>query len=202
GVPEDEVHTDQRRLRALAEYMEKTWPDEPATDVARHQLGASLLDDNNFPEAIAMLARIAPTYPGLAQARYQEGAAAQKAQNPAVKLPAAQKKALLKRALTDLEPVPDPAPGASEETTLAACLAKLQLGNLLLLDEQPGGGNFVRAEALGKRLAQLTPSLALGSKFAAQVAADSEKLQMAGSQGRAYLLAQADKVAEARALLA
>ncbi len=201
-APEAEVRSDQRRLRALAEYMEKTWPDEPATDFARHQLGAFLLDDANFPDAIAMLARIAPSYPGLAQARYQEGAAAQKAQNPAVKLPAAQKKALLKKAITDLEAVPDPAPGASEETTLAACLAKLQLGNLLLLDEQPGGGNFARAEALGKRLAQLTPSLALGSKFAAQVAAESAKLQMAGTQGRAYLLAQADKIAEARELLA
>src|SRR5207249_11618378 len=66
---EDEVKADQRRLRAIAESMEKTWPDESATDIARHQLGSFLLEDKNYPAAVAMLGRIAPSYPGLAQAQ-------------------------------------------------------------------------------------------------------------------------------------
>jgi hypothetical protein len=201
GAPDDELRTDQRRLRALAELMERTWPDEPVTDVARHQLGSFLLADNNYPDAIAMLARIAPTYPGLAQARYEEGAAAQKAQSPAVKLPADQKKALLRRAIADLEAVPDPVPGASEESTVATCLAKLQLGNLLLIDEQPNGRNYERAEALGRTLADLAPKLGLDDQLGPQVATDAAKLRRAGAAGRAFVLLKADKVTEARKLL-
>jgi hypothetical protein len=198
---EAEVKSDQRRLRALAEYMEKSWPDEPATDIARHQLGSFLLEDKNFADAVAMFGRIAPTYPGLAQARYQEGAAAQKAQ-VGDGLPAAKKKALLKQAVADLEKVPDPDPGASEETSLAVCLARLQFGNLLLLDEQPNGANFTRAEAVGKQMAALIPDLSLDEQFAPQVAAEAAKLQIAGVSGRVLQLFKADKFDEARGVIA
>ena len=131
NAAEDEVRADQRRLRSLAEYMEMTWPDETITDIARHQLGNFLLDDGNYAEAFAMLSRIASTYLGLAQARYQEGVAAQRLQSSKVDLPATRKKAMLKQAIADLERVPDPDPGAGEESTLSSCLARLQLGNLL-----------------------------------------------------------------------
>ncbi|HEY1375542.1 MAG TPA: hypothetical protein VGF55_02050, partial [Gemmataceae bacterium] len=201
NATEDEKKADQRRLRALAGYMEKTWPDDAATDVARHQLGAFLIDDKNYPEAIAMLGRIAPTYPGLAQARYQEGVAAQKAQS-AEGLAADRKKALLKQAIADLEKVPDPAPGGSEETALAACEAKLEYGNLLLLDERPDGANYARAEAVANRIAALTPELALDESVAPQVAAEAAKLRLAGVCGKALLLLRADRFDDARAALA
>jgi hypothetical protein len=199
---EDEVKADQRRLRRLAAYMEKTYPDEAATDVARHQLGNFLLDDGLYAEAVTMLSRIAPSYAGLAQARYQEGSAAQKAQAAKVALPAVQKADLLKRAVADLEKVPAPAPGAGEDSTLAACMAKLQLGNLYLLDERPDGANYARAEALGKDLAELAPKLALEAKFVPQVTAEAVKLQTAGVLGRAFQLVKADKAEEAQKLLA
>jgi hypothetical protein len=198
---DDEQKVDQRRLRAVAEFMEKTWPDDPATDIARHQLGGFLLDDKNFVEAIAMLSRVAPTYPGLAQARYQEGAAAQRVQ-AAEGMPAARKKALLKQATADLAKVTDPALGSSEETSLAACLARLQYGNLLLLDDRSDGLNYRTAETVGKRVAALVPELSLDESFAPQVLAEAAKLQIAGVSGQALLMLKADKFDEARKVLA
>lgn len=197
----DEIKSDQRRLRGLAAYMEKTWPNEPATDIARHQLGSFLLDDHNYPDAVAMLGRIASSYPGLAHARYQEGAAAQKAQLVA-SLPAERKKQILDQAIADLERVPYPAPGASEETTLAVCMAKLQLGNLLLLAEHADGANYTRAETVAKRLAALMPDLSLDDSAAPQVAAETTKLQLAANCGKVLQLLKADKFAEAQQLLA
>jgi hypothetical protein len=195
-----EYKTDQRRLRALAEVMEKTWPDEAATDIARHQLGMFLINDRNYPEAIAMLGRVAPTYPGLAQARYQEGAAAQRAQGVDA-IPAARRKTLLKQAVADLASVPDPTPGASEDTSLAACMARLQYGTLLLLDERPDGQNYAAAEAVGERIATLAPNLSLDETSAPQVAAEAARLRLAGVSGRALLLLRADKFDDARRVL-
>jgi hypothetical protein len=197
----DELAADQRHLRAIAEFMEKTWPDDEATDIARHQLGSFLIEDKNYPEAIAMLSRIAPSYPGLGQARYQEGAAAQRVQM-VDDMTAERKKTLLRQAVGDLEKVPDPAPGASEETSLSACLARLQYGNLLLLDERPDGSNYAKAEAVGKRIATLAPELSLDESFMPQVTAEAAKLQLAGVSGHALILLRADKFDEARKVLA
>jgi hypothetical protein len=197
----DEIKADQRRLRGVAELMEKTWPNEEATDMARHQLGGFLVEDRNYLDAIAMLGRVAPTYAGFAEARYQEGAAAQKAQGDDL-VSAAKKKELLRRAIADLEKVPDPSPGASEQTTLAGCLARLEFGNLLLLDVKPDGTNFGRAAEVAKQIAKLVPELSLEESYATQVAAEANRLKLAAAGGRALQLIAAEKFEEARAGLA
>jgi hypothetical protein len=200
GASPDEVKADQRRLRQLAEAMERTWPDEAATDYARHQLADFLLEDGQYVEACAMLARIAPTYPGFAQARYQLGAAAQKAQGKILKLSPQQKQALLAQAIAALEPVPDPVPGAGEESNLAATLAKLQLGTLLLM-RPPDARNYDTVETLGRRLAGLIPQLELNDKATPQLVAEAAKLHMTGTEGKAYLHLKAARPADARKLL-
>jgi hypothetical protein len=197
---EDEIKADQRRLRGVAEFMEKTWPNEDATDVARHQLGGFLVEDRNFVDAIAMLGRIAPTYVGLAEARYQEGAAAQKAQGDEG-LSADKKKELLRRAIGDLERVPDPSPGASEQTMLAGCLARLELGTLLLLDEKPHGANFSRAAEIAKQIAGLLPQLSLDESYSTQVAAEANRLSLTAAGARALRLITEERFEEARASL-
>jgi hypothetical protein len=200
GASTDEVKADQRRLRQLAETMEKTWPDEAATDYARHQLGDFLIEDGQYVEACAMLARIGPTYPSFAQARYQLGAAAQTAQGKDVKLSPQQKRSLLAQAIAALEEVPDPVAGASEEANLAAILARLQLGTLLLA-RPPDARTYDAVESLGRRLAGLIPQLELDDKATPQLVAEAAKLQMTGTQGKAYLNLKAAKPAEARKLL-
>ncbi len=201
AASEDEVKTDQRRQRALAEYMEKTWPEEPVTDYARYQLAAILQQEGQVVEALAMLARISPSYPGLASARFLQGSSAQRAQGRDVKLPESEKKALLKQAIADLEQLPKPVVGASEESTLSACMAKLQLGNLYLLDESDTTA-FAKAESLGRTLAELLPKLSLDKSFAPQVVAEAAKLQLAGTLGRANQLYKAEKSGEGDKLLA
>src|SRR5205085_6250605 len=126
---------------------------EAATDLARHQLGALLIEDGNYAEACGLLARVAPTYAGLAQARWQEGVAAQLAQNK--QLPAAEKQRLLHQAVADLGKVPEPAPGPD---AVAGCSARLQLGTLLLL-EPPEAARYARVEAIGKALVERLPRL-------------------------------------------
>lgn len=197
---EDELKVDQRRLRTLAEYMEKTWPDETATDFARHQLGSFLLDDRNLIEACAMLSRIAPSYPGVAQARYQQGAAAQRAQAKDVPLAPDQKRRLLRDAIAGLEQLPEPSTGSGDDV-LALCMAKCQLGNLYLYDESVGGASFVKAAEQGRRLAELVPTLNLDDKVSQQVLVEANKLYLAGTQNRAFLLVQADQLNAARTML-
>jgi hypothetical protein len=148
-----------------------------------------------------MLARIRATYPAVAQARYQLGAAAQRAQTPDVSLPIQQKQALLKQAIASLESLPDPAPGHDEDSTLALCMAKCQLGNLYLYDESATGANFVKVTELGKTLAALAPSLNLDAKVRPQVQVEAAKLVLAGTQNRAYRLMQADQLEACRLVL-
>jgi hypothetical protein len=198
---DEQLKADQRRLRQLAQYMEQTWPDETATDFARHQLGTFLLDDHNFVEACAMLGRIAPSYPGVAQARYQQGAAAQRAQAKDVPLSPEQKRKLLRESIAGLEQLPEPTPGGSDDAALALCMAKCQLGNLYLFDDSANGANFVKAAELGKRLAEVVPTLGLDSKVSPQLLVEANKLYLAGAQNRAFLLVQADQLDAARAIL-
>jgi hypothetical protein len=198
---DEQLKPDQRRLRQLAQYMEKTWPDEVATDLARHQLGTFLLDDHNYVEACAMWGRIAPSYPGVAQARYQQGAAAQRAQAKDVTLSPDQKRKLLRDAIAGLEQLPEPSPGGSDNAALALCMAKCQLGNLYLYDDSANGTNFVRAAELGRRLADVIPNLSLDDEVRPQVLVEANKLYLAGTQNRAFLLVQADQTDAARTIL-
>lgn len=198
---DDDLKPDQRRLRNLAEFMEKTWPEETATDFARHQLGSFLLEDHNFVEAGSMLNRIAPSYPGIAQARYQQGVAAQRAQAKDVPLSANQKLSLLQQAIAGLEQLPEPTAGSDDDTTLALCMAKCQLGNLYLFDESGRGASFVKAAELGRRLAEIVPKMNLDSKVSPQLQVEANKLHLAGTQNRAFLLMQAHQLDAARLLL-
>lgn len=199
---DDEIQSDQRRLRDLAQFMETTWPDDPATDLARHQLGSFLLDDRNYAEACAMLHRVAPSYPGLAQARYQLGRAAQLVQSANVSLPAERKRQLLRQAIADLEQLPNPAAAGGEETTLAACMARCQLGNLYLLDANDSDDGFRKAAAIGERLTALVPTLALNEQFRPQVQIEAAKLQLIANQNLAFRAARRNQLAEAEQLLA
>lgn len=197
---DDEIQADQRRLRDLAQFMETTWPDEPATDLARHQLGSFLLDDKNFAEACAMLHRVAPSYPGIAQARYQLGVAAQRLQAGNGPVPAEHKRQLLKQAIADLEQLPEPNVAGSEESTLATCMAKCQLGNLYLLDV--GGDNLRKAAAIGDRLTALVPKLALRDQVRPQILSEAEKLQLVAAYNLALRAAQDNRPEDAEKLLA
>lgn len=135
GASAKSIDADRARLRNLAAYMEQTWPNDPATDLARHQLGALALRDKNYPEAIALLSRIKPTYSGYSYAEYQLATAAMQADRDNVK-PMAGQPPYKDLALAALQKVPDLTPKADPATAQVYFYAKLELANLLFKNKQ------------------------------------------------------------------
>ncbi len=185
NAPAEEIATDVRRLRELAEYVERTWPTEPDTDAARFQLGNLFFDDRQYADAIDMFARVGERFPGLAFARYRQGAAAQLAQHKQINLPPEVKKRLLTRSIADLEKIVDPTPGSSIETVLATYQARLQLGQLLLIDSE-SPSTFDRVEKIGSDLkTKLKDLVDKGDPAFAQLEAESERTRLSGVWGKA-----------------
>src|SRR5262249_24212801 len=121
----DEIQTDLRRLQSVAEYMEATWPTDPATDSARHQLGLIFFEDHSFSDACEMLARIDDKYPNIGLARYQLGIAAQQFIQKDARAPAELGQKVIASVLTRLEQLPPLPPGADPESAFYWFQAKL-----------------------------------------------------------------------------
>lgn len=66
----------QRRMTTLAHWIEKTFPDEPQTDMAREVLGMAAFSQRQYQEAMATLERVSPRHARYGTARYYAGVAA------------------------------------------------------------------------------------------------------------------------------
>jgi tetratricopeptide (TPR) repeat protein len=197
----EEIGSDVRRLRSLAEFVEHTWPNEPDTDAARFQLGNLFFDDRQYADAFDMLARVGDKFPAFAYARYRQGAAAQLVQGKTIDLPADVKKRMLTRAIADLDKISDPTPGSSTETVLAMYQARLQLGQLLLLDGETAA-NFDRVEKIGSQLkAKLKDLVETNDPAYQQLEAECERTRIAGLWGKALLAIQAGQYDQAQCVL-
>lgn len=144
---------DRDRLRKLAEFMEKTWPTDSATDFARHQLGMIAIRNNKLPEAIAVLARISPTYGGYTISQFQLASAAIKADKEKIDLPKGQP-TFLKQAAAALTKIPDLPNNADASTTQFFVYARLELAKILFADRQ-----FAEMEKLVGDLVKRFPDL-------------------------------------------
>jgi len=132
---EQEVETDRARLKDLAQYMEKTWPDDPATDMARHQLGAIAFREKNYPEAVAALARVKPTYGSYGVAQFQLAVAAQEAAKDNLTPPQGQPP-YPDQALAALRKIPELPANADPVAAQFYLLGKLKLAQLLFEKKQ------------------------------------------------------------------
>jgi hypothetical protein len=126
ATPED-LKDAKERLLALAQYMEERWPKELAGDMARHQIGLKLLKEVNYPEAIAKLEAITPSYPSYALAQFQLAEAAFSADKEKAKPIPGDKLGYRQRALAALGRVPEPAAGADPLANHVYLLAKIRL---------------------------------------------------------------------------
>jgi ATP-dependent protease HslVU (ClpYQ) peptidase subunit len=126
ATPED-LKDAKERMLALAQYMEERWPKEPAGDMARHQIGLKLLREVKYPEAIAKLEAIAPSYPAYALVQFQLAEAAFSADKDKAKPIPGDKLGYHQRALAALERVPEPAAGADPYTNRVYLQAKIRL---------------------------------------------------------------------------
>jgi hypothetical protein len=133
-VNADEARTDRNEVKRMAAFLEATWPDDSATDFARHSLGSLMEKQEQHLEALEAFSRVTPTYMSLASLRHQEGIACynlMRSDNDPRVTPAVKTK-WFERVTNDLEKMPDMAQGADPSTALTYCLAKIQLGHLYL----------------------------------------------------------------------
>ena len=132
---DEEVESDRARLKSLALYMEKTWPDDPATDVARHELGAMAIRQKNYPEAVAALARIKPTYADYTITQYDLAVAAQEAAKENAAPPKGQP-SYQEQAIAALKKLPELGSGANPVTAQFYVKGKLKLAQMLFEKKQ------------------------------------------------------------------
>jgi TolA-binding protein len=129
GATKEDLEVDRGRLRRLAGYIEHSWPNDSAADIARHVLGLVALGEKNYPEAVAVLERVKPGYSDAPRAYYQLATAAVRAQKEDPK-PANGKPGYQERAVAALERIPDPVTAADPATNHAYMNGKLLLADL------------------------------------------------------------------------
>jgi hypothetical protein len=180
GEDEKAIEADERRLRRLAEFMDRTWPAESATDFARHQLGLILARENRPADAFAMFTRISAGYAGIYAVRHEEGLAAYRLNLPASEAPAAQKQAALKRAIADLETLAAPPDGGDADPVRLYFLGKVRLGYLLLQAQRYGD-----IDTLAKNLETEIKAAALDDDAKTELTASAQTLNLTSLWGRA-----------------
>lgn len=149
----------RQHIGRLTRWMEETWPNEEATDAARHLFGATLLAEGNPLQALETWQRISPGYPHLLSLRSEQGAAAaQILQDQQVPPPVRQQ--WLTKVIHLLEATSRPDASSDPEVQVAYCQARLQLGNLIFLQ----GQDYQRVEKVSREILDSLPSMRLGSK--------------------------------------
>jgi hypothetical protein len=150
GTPPEALTVERTRQRQLAQYIERTWPTSQAADIARHLLGAALLAEKNYAEAVEVLDRISPSYSDSTRSLYELASAALKAKKIDLKPPPS-KPAYEQRALAALARIPDLRPSADPATTRDYFAAKLLLADIYYRANQPEKLDAL-SQTLAKRL--------------------------------------------------
>jgi hypothetical protein len=201
SAPPEEVASDEKHLRDLAAFMQATWPDDPATDAAKFQLGLLEYDARHFIPAFRLFIGIRPTFPGYADALYRASLAVRAASDKECAEAATTKLAMRAQVIEGLRKLRMAGPGSVADHAVAVFQAKLELGNLLLSGD-PSPAMFDEVTALATTLQSALPTL-LGEKHPsrAQIDAEIERLATIALIRQASLLAKTEKYEQALALL-
>jgi hypothetical protein len=119
------------KLRALAEFAKKNWPNDTPGDVARHELGLLDIREENYPAAVAELSAIRSGYGGAIYAQYQLAMAALEADKRGLKPAGADKRPWEQQALDALNKMPELPRNPDPGTAYVYVMAKLKQGQLL-----------------------------------------------------------------------
>jgi hypothetical protein len=189
--------SDQERVRRLAEYMEKTWPGDPATDGARFQLAAIAVRRRDYPKAIERLSQISVGYGPFTLAQFQLAYAAKQAHKAGLTPPTGQPP-YLEQATAALKRIPELSPDADEPTAQAYFYGKLELAQLLFTTRQ--------FDELTKLTEQLNQAFAaakgkLGGEAAAEVEPTLRVLPAYAEYGRAHSHCEAGRYDQALEIL-
>lgn len=124
---------DRERAVAVARFLEERFPNDAATDSARHQLASLYLEEKKPLEAFEALLKVRPAYAQITHVRLLEGyLAAQLVAPRDSDLPEARKAEVFKRAVADLAKVTKPAPVATEDDVRDYVSARCRLASLML----------------------------------------------------------------------
>ncbi len=128
---------DRDRAIQFALFLDEKFPNDSATDNARHRLAFLLRDDGKLDQAFQTIVKIRPGYTALLAARQFEGSLASELINPrdkdaAAPLSAERKKAIYRQAIGDLSRVNKPALAASKEDVQGYVRCRLRLAFLFM----------------------------------------------------------------------
>ncbi|MFO0935794.1 MAG: hypothetical protein U0798_04655 [Gemmataceae bacterium] len=134
------IDANREKALALATYLEKTYPTEPATDAVRNMLGSLLYRSGQYLESFRVLSRITPAFPGLASARLTEGAAAFQVLRDGAKitLTPAERTKLHSQVTADLKAVPEPSRTAEVNDVRQFLWCRQQLIEIDVTDSNDG----------------------------------------------------------------
>jgi len=166
--------TDRDRAVRLARFLDEKFPNDTATDRARHRLAALLYDDGKRVEAFDALLKIRSGYDQIGEVRLYEGMWAGELLNTKDSpLPDARRRDVFRRATADLEKLAKPDADADADAVKTYVNARCRLARLYLIQN--------RADAEGEKTAPGYPrarqiaeeALALVPSFAAVVKDDA-----------------------------
>lgn len=180
---------DRDRAVALARFLDVKYPNDNATDSARHRLAELLVEEERFMEAFDVLVKLRPSYTQLTRARLLEGFVVGKLVIPLdSSLPPGRKplskedKArLFRRAASDLAKVPKPASIASEDEVRDYLSARSRLAQMMFAQERADPETEARDAGFNQ-------ALGLAEKILPEVAAfdcmvdDKKKLNLDGQE--------------------
>jgi hypothetical protein len=158
--------SDRDRALALARYLDEKFPNDTATDAARHQLASMLLMDKKLSEAFDIIVKIRPGYSQIAKVRLLEGyITAQIIATPSKELPQGGKSNIFLRAIADLNRVAKPAPSATEDEVRDYFSVRARLGSLYLLQSRAeskqadaAGPGYEKALAVADEMVAIIPT--------------------------------------------
>lgn len=201
---------DRERALRLAGLLEEKFPNDAATDAARHRLAFLLLEDGRPDAAFEAAAKVRPGYPAIAAVRQLQGSLAIALVNNK-DVPPERRAAVYRRSVGDLARVARPDPKAPEDDVRGYLLCRLRLAQLFLsqfradpeTEKNPEARGFARALAAADEVLAAVPSFAALSDKDKQLNLDGRELALLAHDVRARALyLQAKSLADARDLAA
>jgi tetratricopeptide (TPR) repeat protein len=149
----------------VANFLDKTFPNDTATDSARHQLALMLNEEQKYPEAFEIIVKIRPGYSAMTNARQLEGSIA--SMLVAAKETSPEKRRdIFRRTVNDLGRVSRPTAGAPEEDVRGYLMCRLRLALLLLsqsradpeIERNPATRGFIRSREVAEEVLGSIPT--------------------------------------------
>jgi hypothetical protein len=175
----------------LADYLEKTFPNDPPTDVVRVMHADLLLRQQQPEPAYRLLLTVGPGHTDLARARLLEGVAAFWLVGDKSPLPAKERADVYARAVADLTAVPAPWSDTPADDARTYLRLRQQLTSLHLLANKPDAAIPVTTSLIkaADDLIHLSKPIRKVHQF------EAERLQLMAVVAKAKPLADAQKYA-------